>query len=459
MNRMLDRVRHGLRGDGLRARALRSSGLTLMGYAGSQVLRLASNLILTRLLFPEAFGVMVLVSIFMMGLAMFSDVGVGPSILQSKRGDDPEFLNTAWTIQVIRGALLWVATCVLAVPAATFYDAPQLAQLLPVAGMTLLITGLNPTRLESANRHLMLGRVTAIDFVTQISGIVAAVLMAWWLQSVWALVLSGLLSALVQLYLYNVYLPGERNRFRWEKSAAEELIRFGKWIFLSTLAGFLLFQGDKVILGKFLTLEALGVFNIGYFLASFPLLLGGMVVRKTLIPIYRELPPKESPENFAKLRKMRYGLSALILILLAMFAMSGVVLVNFMYDARYALAGGIVVIVAAMQVPSVVVLTYDQAALAAGDSRQFFVLSAVRAVLTLAGLLLGVQYFGLMGALIGQGVAYVLAYPVVVWLARSQGTWDPLHDAVIFALGVAVAGFACWINMDAIIALSAMNSP
>src|SRR4051812_36532958 len=77
----------------LKMRALRGSLWTILGYGGSQVLRLAGNVILTRLLFPEAFGQMVLVNVFLQGLHMFSDVGIGPSLIQSKRGDDPDFLN------------------------------------------------------------------------------------------------------------------------------------------------------------------------------------------------------------------------------------------------------------------------------------------------------------------------------------------------------------------------------
>ena len=50
-------------GDGLGARIMRSAALTVFGFGASQALRLASNLILTRLLFPEAFGVMVLVGL------------------------------------------------------------------------------------------------------------------------------------------------------------------------------------------------------------------------------------------------------------------------------------------------------------------------------------------------------------------------------------------------------------
>ena len=86
------------------ARVMRGSVLTAGSYAIAQGLRLVSNLILTRLLFPEAFGLMALVSVFLVGLAMFSDVGIGPAISQSKRGDDVGFLNTAWSIQVLRGA-------------------------------------------------------------------------------------------------------------------------------------------------------------------------------------------------------------------------------------------------------------------------------------------------------------------------------------------------------------------
>ena len=99
---------------GLFARALRGSALTAGSYAITQGLRLGSNLILTRLLFPEAFGLMALVSVFLVGLAMFSDIGIGPAISHSKRGDEPGFLDTAWTLQVARGVILWLGASALA---------------------------------------------------------------------------------------------------------------------------------------------------------------------------------------------------------------------------------------------------------------------------------------------------------------------------------------------------------
>lgn len=449
----------GVTGNSLKARLIRSSGLTVIGYGTSQVLRLASNLILTRLLFPEAFGVMALVSVFMMGLVMFSDLGIGPSIMQNKRGDDPDFLNTAWTIQVIRGFALWIVATALAWPMAWFYSVPELTLYLPVAALTLVILGFKPTRHETANRHLLLGRVTVIDIITQVVGIISAVLLAWWTQSVWALVISGIISAFAQLVMYNLYLPGAKNHFRWEKPAAHELIRFGKWIFLSTIAGFALGQGDKLVLGKYLSLEQLGIYNIGYFLASFPLLLGVMLIGKILIPIYREKPPSESAQNFKQLQKMRFILTGMIFLLVMFFGLSGVALIHLLYDSRYYAAGAVVVLVVIVQIPQVIVLTYDQAALASGDSRRFFVLAAARAILMISGLVIGIQILSLPGALIGQGIAMLAAYPVVVWLARKQGAWDPLHDAVFAVSGVLFAVLALWLNWAAVIDLVAFKIP
>ena len=71
-------------------------------------MRLGSNLILTRLLVPEAFGTMALVNALVMGLTMFSDMGTGPAIQKCAHGDEPEFLDTVWSVQAIRGGVLWL---------------------------------------------------------------------------------------------------------------------------------------------------------------------------------------------------------------------------------------------------------------------------------------------------------------------------------------------------------------
>ncbi|GGL56337.1 oligosaccharide flippase family protein [Wenxinia marina] len=443
-------------GTGLMQRVARSSAFTAGGFVTSQAIRLASNLILTRLLFPEAFGLMAIVSVFIMGLAMFSDVGVGPSIMSSKRGDDRDFLDTAWTIQIVRGWALFVVACLLTWPVAWFYDEPRLRWFLPLAAVALVIDSYKPTKVETQNRHLRAGRLTLIEMGCQIVGVLTAIALAYALRSVWALVLSNLVASVAMLVMVTVFLPGPGNRLRWERAAAGELIHFGKWIFLSTVCGFLIGQSDKVIIGKYLDLGSFGLYNIGFFLASVPLLLGGALMRRLLIPVYRESPPGESRENFLRVRRMRAAVGGVLAAGVIVLAFGGVWFVDLMYDSRYLAAGGVVVLFAAVQMPALVILTCDQAALAAGDSRRFFVLTLVRAALVVAGLVIGLEMMGLMGAILGLGAANLLAYPVLAWLNRPHGAWDPGLDLGFLALGLLSGGLAIAYNVDAVVALAGL---
>ena len=104
----------------LKSLTLRGVAWTLAGDGGAQLIRLVSNLILSRLLMPETFGIMVIVTVVQQGLAMFSDVGIQPAIVQHSRGDDSVFLNTAWTTQVLRGVFLWLGTWALAWPVSQY---------------------------------------------------------------------------------------------------------------------------------------------------------------------------------------------------------------------------------------------------------------------------------------------------------------------------------------------------
>ena len=449
------RMRGLLTGSSLTARVLRSSALTVVGFGVSQGLRLVSNLVLTRLLFPEAFGLMALVMVFMVGLQMFSDFGIGPAVSRSARGDDPAFLDTVWTVQILRGIVLFVLGCLLAAPMAAFYDEPLLFWMLIVASFQFLISGLMPTRRETANRHLALGKLTLLEVIAQIVSLVVLVGMAFWFRSVWALVFGTLVGVLIQLVLLTLFLPGHRNRLHWDRAAASEVVHFGKWIFLSTICGFLLAQGDKLILGKLVPLDLFGIYNIGFFLGSFPLMLGLMVISRILIPVYRDCPPAASRQNFLKLRKMRVLVTTGLLSVMGLLAFVGPWLVDLIYDERYLAAGAVVVLISCMQIPLVIGLTYDQAALAAGDSRGFFVVSATKAACVVLGLLFGVKFAGLIGALIGQGLGIIAAYPALVWLSSRLGVWDPLHDLGFAVLGLMLACGALWWNWDAIAALAA----
>ena len=410
---------------------MRSSMFTILGFGAQQAIRFGSNLILARLLFPEAFGTMALVTVLLVGLTMLSDLGIQPAIQSSKRGDDPDFLNTAWTLNMIRAGMLFAAACALAWPFSWFYEEPLLLQMIPVAALSLLLLAMEPTRAETASRHMLLGRVTLLEITAQIISVTAMLILAWATQSIWALVIGNLVAAGARAGLAWLMLPGIVNRLHLDRESAHELIHYGRWIFFSTVAGFLVLQSDKLILGRYLSMEQLGLYNIGFFLAGFPLMLGQLLVQRLMIPIYRASPPSESRENFLHLRRIRFMLSAMLIGGVAPLALGGVYIVDLLYDSRYAASGAVTMIVSLALLPQMLGLTYDQVTLASGDSRGFFTLNATRAALLVALLMVLVPNLGIPGAPIAMASTTLLSYPLQVRLARKYGAWDGLHDAVM----------------------------
>jgi len=348
--------------DGLKARFARSSFWRVLHFGGTQFMRLLSNLILTRLLFPEAFGLMALVTIVLAGMSMFSDTGIVTAIQQNKRADEPRFRDTAWTIQIIRGWILWILTWPLAWGVSVFYEAPELALMIPVAGLSLVVDGVRPTRVFTAQRHLQVGRLTAVEFLGAFLSMALTILFAWWLETVWALVISLVLGRVVSVGLQYVLMEGRRDRLFLDKDIAFELLHFGKWILVSTTCTFFNNQGDRLILGKYLTLEALGIYNIAYFLASVPMLLGQAVFQMVLVPYLRQKPPNESHANFLAFRSIRLRVTGGLICMTIGLALLGPYIVPVMYDSRYHAAGSIIVLISLASVPLLIILNYPFAA-------------------------------------------------------------------------------------------------
>lgn len=456
---MIFSLPHVFLGDALKARASRSAAWTICGILSTLFLGLVSNLILTRLLFPEAFGMMALVQVFIAGLAAISDMGIRASIIQSERSRDSAFLNTAWTLQILRGGILWFLSFAIALPVAALYEEPVLAGLLPVAGLTALILGFTPTRIATNSRDLIVGRMTVVEVVAQLFGIISTVGLAWALNSVWALVLGPIMSALLKQALLRIALPGHRDRLQIDRSALGELITFGKWIILSSVLGFFVNNADRAILGNFITLEMLGIYSVGLLIASVPMLLMQPLASNVLLPIYKQRPPWESVENWHKISRMRWFLTGALLTISLSLVLGGNLLVVTLFDERYELAGPILVLMAIAQLPAVVLSSYDQILLAAGDSRRFMNRIAILSIVQTTLLVLGATQFGLIGAILARGLSSILVYPyMLIALYKYQG-WDRLHDIVYGAAVLVIAALGLWVNEEVIQQLVAETIP
>jgi O-antigen/teichoic acid export membrane protein len=321
-----------------------------LGYGLSQIFRLAGNIILTKLLIPEMFGIMAIVNVLIMGMQMFSDIGLGPSIIQNKRGEDPKFINTAWSLQIIRGFTVWLFIVVVAgglwfanthgyLKDNQVYGYPLLPWLLVLSGSSAAIAGFNSTAIFQANRTLALGRLTKINLFSQVMGLCVMILIAHKQQTIWALPIGTIVSSLLDMILSHIYLPGIANRLCWEKNAVRELIHFGKWIFFSTALTFVANQCDKLILGRYLTPDMLGIYNIAFMLANVPASVLTSLSHKVLFPSLSKTY-RDQPGNLkAKLIKSKKWLSLFVMPLTGILMVVSQYIIDMLYDDRYSDAG------------------------------------------------------------------------------------------------------------------------
>lgn len=444
-----------LRGQGTRGRSLRSAIFVGFGFGGGYVLRLGSNLILTRLLFPEAFGVMALVQVFLTGLQMFSDLGINLSIIQDGRSRDRDFLNTAWTIQILRGLVLWLASCALAWPLAQIYGEPRLLELIPVAGLNAVILGFQTTKVAEANRDLKIGVQVTTELASQLIGIAITIVLTLWWRDVWALVLGGLAGTLANVALQQAILSGPRNRLHWDAGMARSILHFGKYILIASVAGFLLNQGDRLVLGAHVTMEALGIFSIGILMAKMPQQLARTADSKIVFPIYRRYLDLGVPDNRAKVFRARRLVLLAMIGATCLLGLTGVPLIEFLYDSRYATAGPVLTLACFSTGMQIATSNYDGAYLSHGNSRSHFRLTFVMAVVQTAMLVAGIAWFGLLGAVLVPGLAMILTYPYRVAIVRRYKAWDPVADltAAFFTLAATLLG--CWLWRDAVAAFAA----
>lgn len=426
----------------LKRRAIDSSAWTVIGYVSTLALRLVSSIILSRLLAPEVFGLMTMVSIFLVGLEMFSDIGIHPSIIQNKRGDQASFLNTAWTMQVGRGFILWIASCIGAWPVALFFEEPVLVWVIPVVGLTAFMSGFDSTAVPWLNRRLDLGKITILGVVNQVFNYVIIVAWAWFSPTVWALVAGSIASTLTYTIATHFLVRGHRNRFEWNRDDARALFRFGRWIFFSTVLTFFAMQADKIMCGKLLGTHTLGVFGYALPIAMLAPQFIKQIGMQVAFPVLSEVARDDADTLDRKVRKVRMALIGVSMLVLVPLMLLGNWIVQLLYDERYSDAGWMVQILAGGALGGIVNSTYGSSLLAIGRSFDISCLLATHLVFLVGGGLLGYQLNDEVGFIIGIAAVEWLNYPVTAYIMARHKLWQPSIDMTAFALSAAAIGLA-----------------
>jgi O-antigen/teichoic acid export membrane protein len=425
----------------LRRLAIRGTLWTIGGFGASQFVRLAGNLVLTRLLAPDLFGLMNLAQTALAGLSMFSDIGTSANLVRSPRGEDPAFVNTAWTLQVLRGLWLTLGMLLLTVPFAYFYGDERLLWLVPVLGLNGLITGLGSTSIYVLNRRLDVGCVARYELGVQMLSLTAMIACVWARPTLASLAVGTVLGAAIRVGWSHLIVAGPRNTLTWDRTAIRELMGFGKWVFLSTAALFLGEQTDRLVLGKLLSFEMLGVYGVAATLADVPRQVSAALNAKVVFPAIARIATLPREEIREKIERNRRPLILAGAAGLAALIAFGDLVVQVLYDKRYHGAGWILPLLGLSIWPRLLCNTNEPALYAIGRPQYSTLANTLRFVATLVGLPLGYHWYGIPGAILAtalRDVPYYVAANFGLWRERLGSLWQDARATLLLVLLIAI---------------------
>ena len=429
---MMTRLRQRLQS--LKSRkTISGSFWVIFGFGVQKGVQLVSNLILTRLLYPEAFGLMAIVYSFMAAVQMFSDIGIRPSVIQSNNIDDSRFLNTAWTLQIIRGFGIAAVICLLAYPIANVYAEDMLFGLLCVTGLTAVVTGFQSINIILAERDINYKKLMIMRAASQMVTLIATATLAYFYESVWALAWGALFGCVLDVLLGHFIFRGHTHRFVLDKKYVGKIFRFGQWIFWSTVFTYFSGQGLRAIEGAFVTTETLAMIAIAGTLAW---IAGELVVRYLGAIVFPTLSRihREQPERFpAVLAKMRILAILSTVPLFGVLSLLANLVVIILYDDRYRTAGPILAVMALVGAMRTLPMIYQNALLSIGQSKENFFSTGVIAIANVIFLIVGYEVAGLYGLLMAPGFAYLVGHVATSFIVKKYG-WLSWKADLIFVI-------------------------
>jgi O-antigen/teichoic acid export membrane protein len=419
---------------------------TVGAYGVGQAFRLVSNVILARLLAPELFGTMIIVNTIATGISLFSDIGVFQNIISSRNADDPEYYNTAWSLQIIRGVALFLVFVMAAVPVARFYDTPILAAIFPISAIGFFISGFTSVSPSLLQKRMDFPRLNLFTLAVAGASSGILILVTYLNRTIWALVVGGLVGTVLNTVGSHFLLREVKPRFYLKKQYVLEIVNFGKWIFASSIVYFLSGNFDRLYLAKVVPLQLLGIYGIARSISD---LQGAVVVHlgnNVVFPFIASHGniPRESLRQ--QLRSIRWKFLSLAAFGCSLFIATADLAIRLLYDQRYHAASWMLPILLIGAWFSTIASINESTLLGLGRPSYSAAANTVRFILLALVLPLGLKFSGLIGGIVTLALIEVCRYfPIFMGQIRERFSFGKQDLKITVGMFI-LLGFWEWLR-------------
>lgn len=228
---------------------------------GAQLVAFIVSVILARLLSPDEYGTIALITVFTAILQVFVDSGLGNALIQKKDADDLDF-STVFFTNVLFCVILYVGIFFCAPLMSAFYDRPEMTPYIRVLGLTVLISGVKNVQQAYVSRNLLFKRFFFATLGGTITAAVVGIAMAYQGFGVWALVMQQVINLSIDtliLWLSVKWRPHMKFSFQRLKG----LYSYGWKLLASSLLDTVYGDIRQLIIGKMYSAADLAYYNHG----------------------------------------------------------------------------------------------------------------------------------------------------------------------------------------------------
>lgn len=238
-------------------------------------------IVLARLLTPNDFGVLATAMISISFAQMFWDAGLSKALIQTKEAPDEAAHVVFWTNMAL-GLLIYLLLFISAPAIAIFFNSPPSGPVLQIMGFQIIIASFSSVQQALFVRDLDFRGLFWIKLLTAFLPGLFSIPLALFGYGVWALVAGSLVGQIINCWLLwrrSIWRP----KFIYNKILAGKLFSFGYWVILESFGTWLIVWGDNLIVGRFLGVHDLGVYQTGWMIVT---IVFGLILNPFLPVLY-----------------------------------------------------------------------------------------------------------------------------------------------------------------------------
>ena len=305
--------------------------------------------------------------------------------------------------------------------------------LIATSSFAIVIDSFQSMKVMTMGRNLSLGRLTIIDLIQMVIGQCVAIGLAWTTRSIWCFVASSLVGSIVNTSIGHLWLPGGRDRIAWDRNALKELMQFGKWASISSFVGVIASNGNRLLLGAWLTPTSLGHYSIASNLSSVVDGVGGRLFGAVSLPALSEIVHEQPHRLREVFYRMRRGADAAYIGSAGFLFASGNAIVGLLYDPRYAPAGHMLQLLSFGLLFSRYGIVQD-VYIALGRASYLTAINTTKLISLFVIVPLLYYLFGPTGAILGVVLHLAPVVPLIFWLNRTHALNNFKFEVLILSL-------------------------